>query len=334
MLKKLFFFVFLFFLISFSFAEKTSFIAVGHVYTDYDSLSLSVEKINEEKPDFVVFLGDVVKGEAEASLEFDEFDAIINRIDSKVYVVPGNHDIVADNDLRLKEFEKRYGGFKSFSDDDRLFLFLNSQNYSGSGFSNGINESDIESVKLLLEEKPSSIFIFMHHCLWFENVFKNKVTNPCNRNSGPNNWNGEVHSLIKEFNAWVFAGDASSFFVYNKDSVQYVASGFSAESLLPTNKPLLIKVNISDSGEVSVNPIPVTGLFEPKYDVFDDEKISMIPDETVFDKFLRENYGWLFRGFLVILILGAVFIIFLKRKKRLALLITAINCIVRINYCE
>lgn len=301
MLKKLFFFIFLIFFISFSFAEETSFIAVGHVYPDYTSLSLSVEKINEEKPDFVVFLGDVVKGENEASLEFDEFEAIINQIDAEVFVVPGNHDIVADNDSRLKEFEKRYGGFKSFFDDDRLFLFLNSQNYSESGFVNGVNERDVEAIKLLLKEDPSNIFIFMHHCLWFENIFKDKVINSCNKSSGPNNWNADVHSVIKEFNTWVFAGDGSSFSVYNKDSVQYVVSGFSADSFLKKNNQLLIKVNISDSGEVFVKPIPVTGLLEPEYEVFDDEKIAMIPNESMFDKFLRENSGSIIKIVLLIL---------------------------------
>jgi len=318
MFKIFFLFVFLFFLIPFSFAEETSFIAVGHVYTDYASLSLAVEKINEEKPDFVVFLGDVVKGEADVSLEFDEFEAIINHIDPDVFVVPGNHDIVADNDSRLKEFEKRYGGFKNFLDDGRLFLFLNSQNYSANEFVNGINEEDIEEIKFLIEEhSPSNIFVFMHHCLWFENVFKNKVLNPCNRNSGPNNWNDDVHSVIKNFNAWVFAGDASSFFVYKKDSVQYVVSGFSVDSLLQKNKPFLIKVNISDSGEVNVNPIPVNGDSELEYVVFDDEKISRISIEGVFDKFFRENYGLIFKvTALVLFILGVIaYIIFSKPKK-------------------
>src|SRR6056297_2002164 len=57
-------------------------------------------KVNLMQPEFVLSVGDLIDGyttEPEVwNRQWEEFDAIINKLDMRFYYVPGNHDISND----------------------------------------------------------------------------------------------------------------------------------------------------------------------------------------------------------------------------------------------
>jgi hypothetical protein len=56
-----------------------------------------VEKVNLLQPEFVISVGDLIDGYTTDpdvwNAQWDEFDAIVNRLQMRFYYVPGNHDI-------------------------------------------------------------------------------------------------------------------------------------------------------------------------------------------------------------------------------------------------
>jgi 3',5'-cyclic AMP phosphodiesterase CpdA len=90
----------------------------------------AIERINALQPEFVVGVGDLIEGykEDQAALgrEWDEFDALVNRLDMPFYYTVGNHDM--GNEVSRKLWLQRNGrDYYHFLYRDVLFLSLNTE---------------------------------------------------------------------------------------------------------------------------------------------------------------------------------------------------------------
>lgn len=75
-----------------------------------DRLKAAVAAWNEEALDAVVFIGDLVNDGTQT--QFEAFDEIIADLEHPFYAIPGNHDLIARDDvasMSLTGFENRYG---------------------------------------------------------------------------------------------------------------------------------------------------------------------------------------------------------------------------------
>ena len=127
----------------------------------------AAEKVNLMQPEFVLSVGDLIDGyttEPEVwNRQWEEFDAIINKLDMRFYYVPGNHDI--SNDLLKEAWEKRHGSpYYTFIYKDVLFVSLHTEDRKGGG----LGEDQIEYInrQLKANEDVRWTLIFMHRPIW------------------------------------------------------------------------------------------------------------------------------------------------------------------------
>ena len=127
----------------------------------------AAEKVNLMQPEFVLSVGDLIDGyttEPEVwNRQWEEFDAIINKLDMRFYYVPGNHDI--SNDLLKEAWEKRHGSpYYTFIYKDVLFVSLHTEDRKGGG----LGEDQIEYINRQLEANKDVrwTLIFMHRPIW------------------------------------------------------------------------------------------------------------------------------------------------------------------------
>ncbi|NND44696.1 MAG: metallophosphoesterase [Xanthomonadales bacterium] len=90
----------------------------------------AVEQINLLQPEFVVGVGDLIEGYSDdrqkLEREWQEFDAIVQRLDMPFFYTVGNHDI--GNQLSHELWRERYGrDYYAFKYRDVLFLSLNTE---------------------------------------------------------------------------------------------------------------------------------------------------------------------------------------------------------------
>lgn len=145
------------------------FFVVGHVYGQpsrwpnppvAETLLKNVERIRDEKPDFVIFLGDIVK---EASPEaFDNLElALLKPLSVPTFNAPGNHDLSIP-----KNYEASWGATHfSFICGSSGFLVLNSE-ASGQSL-----EQQLEFVRAFIESVGArgeirNLFVFSHKLVW------------------------------------------------------------------------------------------------------------------------------------------------------------------------
>ena len=78
--------------------------------TEKELMKRITEKVNNLKPDFVVFSGDLVHWVSNTAA-LDGFKLMCSEFDKDIplYFVPGNHDIVDSTPESIEEFIKRYG---------------------------------------------------------------------------------------------------------------------------------------------------------------------------------------------------------------------------------
>ncbi len=93
-------------------------------------LLTAVERINRSNPDFVVSVGDHIEGYARdveaLDQEWAEFDALIDKLDSRFFKIPGNHDY--SNHVMADYYKNLYGrDYYYFVFKNVLFLCLNTQ---------------------------------------------------------------------------------------------------------------------------------------------------------------------------------------------------------------
>lgn len=134
----------------------------------------AVKKLNLLKPEFVMSIGDLIKGstedEAELNRQWNEFDGFVNELQMPFFYVPGNHDI--SNEVMAKKWQQRFGkSYYHFACRDVLFLCLNTEDTQRRCISN----KQIEYFKKVLKANRNVrwTLVFMHQPVWKNEVLEN-----------------------------------------------------------------------------------------------------------------------------------------------------------------
>ena len=132
----------------------------------------AVNKLNELRPEFVITVGDMIKGGAgnrdvdKLMGEWEEFNSFIKGFDMPFFYLPGNHDV--GNEVADEIWDELYGvRYYSFVYKNVLFLCLNTQ--GGPGSKPAILED--EQIQWSLNELRKNqqvrwTIVFMHQPLW------------------------------------------------------------------------------------------------------------------------------------------------------------------------
>ena len=97
----------------------------------------AVEKLNQLRPEFVITVGDLIKGGAgnrnveKLKGEWKEFNSFVDGFDMPFFYLPGNHDL--GNEVADQIWDEMFGvRYYSFVYENVLFLCLNTQGGPGS----------------------------------------------------------------------------------------------------------------------------------------------------------------------------------------------------------
>ena len=176
-----------------------------------DVFSKAVDKVNLLQPEFVICVGDLIKGYtqdiAKLNSENDVFDDIVNRLDMRFFRVVGNHDI--SNDAMTDLYRQRYGHpYYHFVYKDTLFLVINTEDPPQKGI------SDTQGVYMnqALADNPDVrwTLVFMHKPLFVEEA---KHPHP--------GWQ-KIEDQLKNRRHSVFAGHWHQYAKYTKNDQCYI----------------------------------------------------------------------------------------------------------------
>jgi len=132
----------------------------------------AVKRLNELRPEFVISVGDLIKGGAKLKNErvlreqWKEFNSFIEGFDMPFFYLPGNHDV--GNEVADQIWDDLYGvRFYSFTYKDVLFLCLNTQDGPGSK-PPLLGDKQIQWAigELKKHHKVRWTLIFIHQPLW------------------------------------------------------------------------------------------------------------------------------------------------------------------------
>lgn len=127
----------------------------------------AIDKVELMQPELVLSVGDLIDGYTEDpnvwNAQWDEFDAIVEKLDMPFYHVAGNHDV--SNELLTEAWRKRLGrDYYHFKYKDVLFVALNTDEIEGGGIG---PEQTAYIEKMLQENKDVKwTLLFMHRPLW------------------------------------------------------------------------------------------------------------------------------------------------------------------------
>jgi hypothetical protein len=135
-----------------------------------------IEKINLLQPEFVVSVGDLIKGytddPVEVKNEWNEFDELVSRLKMPFFYVPGNHDIT--NKMMENMWVERFGStYYFFVYRNVLFLCLNSEEALTAHETTVFSENQINFIKKTLGEHKDVrwTFLFFHKPAWMVEEF-------------------------------------------------------------------------------------------------------------------------------------------------------------------
>lgn len=173
--------------------------------------SEAVDKLNLLRPPFVMSVGDLITGYTtdlpELERQWNEFDAMVNRLKMPFFYVPGNHDIT--NATMDSLWTARLGPkYYHFVYKDVLFLCLNSEDqYRGAGRGT-ISDTQFAYIEQALADNANVrwTFIFMHQPLWDQ--------------AKPERWL-EVEALLRNREHSVFAGHVHHYQKFRRNNGRY-----------------------------------------------------------------------------------------------------------------
>ncbi len=129
----------------------------------------ALEKLNLLQPEFVLSTGDLIDGYTTdpkvMTAQWNEFDALVNRLQMPFHYVAGNHDI--SNPLMLEAWKARHGSpWSSFVYQNVLFLSLHTEDRPFGG----LGAEQLAWVKETLAANAGVrwTILFMHRPLWRE----------------------------------------------------------------------------------------------------------------------------------------------------------------------
>ncbi|UTF60084.1 metallophosphoesterase [Gilvimarinus sp. DA14] len=155
--------------------------------------SQAVDKLNLLQPEFVVSVGDLIEGyteeRAQLESEWNEFDAMVKRLDMPFFYLAGNHDYT--NSVMAEVWQERYGdSYYHFVYRDVLFVMLNSND---GGKTHTFSQQQIDWLSKTLKDNPEPkwTLIFTHSPLWDRD--------------DKDRW-GDIEALLSDRKYTVFAG--------------------------------------------------------------------------------------------------------------------------------
>lgn len=148
---------------------------VNDLTFEVECLKATVAKVNEIKPDIVVFTGDQVHLAADLE-QWDAFLQIIDGIDPsiKVYHLPGNHDHVFNGGVAdATDFIARFGSDRFFAKDAGVNLI--GLNTSLIYFNSDSEQGQMEWLESSLAQtnKDEVTLVFGHHPYFCEDIDEN-----------------------------------------------------------------------------------------------------------------------------------------------------------------
>lgn len=241
---------------------EIKFATIGHIYsitkrtyTDFNEkksviyfnnyIDQLVKDINREKLDVLVLLGDLTQYRNDD--EWNVLKKFVKRLNTKVFYVPGNHDV--DEEIAVDQYKKNIGYISSKKIINGCsFYLLNSNNLEkkdinlesydvGAGL--GLDRSSINLLRDINEDEFN--MLFMHHNvysaeIWHRNnlpLYSKKKINTKHRGryiplKTEENWNNEVFPHIKNKVRLVYSGDYHNKrgSVMIKDNITYIANAF------------------------------------------------------------------------------------------------------------
>ena len=228
--------------------------------------------INEDSTlSFGVLNGDMVK---KGSIQnFTALRHDLAEISNPIYFVAGNHD-VTDRALYEANFGESYYAFKR---QHELFIVLDS-NLDGWNISGDQLEFLREELRTIGEE-VSTIFIFVHHLLWWsrENIFKDVRINSSTGRHDQINFYEEILPLVQSVERPVYfiAGDVgaqatgSEIVFHREGQITYLASGMGGGV-----RDHFLKFNIEADQLVKIEIIALNGDNPDALGEIDDYRLS------------------------------------------------------------
>lgn len=127
----------------------------------------AVIKLNLMQPEFVLSVGDLIKGyttdTTEISRQWAEVNQTISGLKMPYFYLPGNHDIT--NKVMEKEWEKKFGSrYYSFTYKNTLFVILDSND--DDEFNLTRKQTDFALKALKDHDNVRWTFLLMHHPIW------------------------------------------------------------------------------------------------------------------------------------------------------------------------
>lgn len=189
------------------------------------NLELTVRKINEIRPDFVVINGDMVNTSGSRK-QLACFSEVIEKISSDipVWYIPGNHDLGSGTkDEKIEAYIDRYGYDRfSFTVGDRMFIGINS-----SIIKDGRTEHEAEQMKWLKRalrnslKKKAETYIFCHYPFFIKRYDEDVTYSNQSAEKRDEYW-----KLFKEFQVKaVFAGHLHDDYISAYDGIGMITVG-------------------------------------------------------------------------------------------------------------
>ena len=134
---------------------------------DLQRWRLSVEKINQLQPDFVLLCGDLVHDPYDPDAWQDFFD-VYATLEVPCYFVPGNHDVGLQkiDPMLLQSYREKIGDdYGTFEHKGIRFIWTNTQFWKDEGFMDETETHDrwLEACLEKAREKESPIVVIGHH---------------------------------------------------------------------------------------------------------------------------------------------------------------------------
>ena len=191
----------------------------------------AVKRLNELRPEFVVSVGDLIKGGAKQTNErvlreqWKEFNSFIEGFDMPFFYLPGNHDV--GNNVADRIWDDLYGvRFYSFTYKDVLFLCLNTQDGPGSK-PPLLGDKQIQWAigELKKHHKVRWTLIFIHQPLWLmeEGIEIRREGKKILRRSNTG-W-PKIEKALGDRKYTVFAGHVHHYGKYMRNQMAYYTLG-------------------------------------------------------------------------------------------------------------
>ncbi len=188
-----------------------------------EAFSVIVERINELSPDVVFHTGDIIYGKTRNAenleKQYKEFFAIAKKLNSRLIIAPGNHDIW--NEFSADAFKERFGYlYRSFTFGMNHFILLCSELPHETSVIEGAQLTWLEKELKAENRAGKNIFVIIHRPLFPIDGYIGKSMDkyPEKRN--------RLHDLFKRYGVrYVFSGHEHIYGHVKKDGITYLTTG-------------------------------------------------------------------------------------------------------------